>query len=188
MAHSFHPLSFILKRGITLVEMVISSALLCLMSVAVAYTIIYGLRINRVEMISLHLGDLGRKFGGKIEGEVKTSQLILESNNGNKITLTIPNPGGGTRTAVFYFQDNDSNPNTILDNTLMYDSDINDTKPAVVLLSNISPLTGQKIFSYPTAAQTLDVNFRLGYAGSTSPKGDRWHEFVIINYSLVPRN
>lgn len=175
-------------KGITLVEMVISSTLLCLMSIAVAYTLIYGMRINRVEMISLQLGDLGRKFMGKIEGEVKTSQLILESDSGNKITLTIPKPGGGTRTATFYFQDKDSNPITILDNTLMYDSDINDTKSAVTLLSNISPLTGQKIFSYPSATQTLDVNFRLGYSGSTSPKGDRWQEFVIINYSLVPRN
>ena len=181
------------SQGLSFIEMIIALAIFSLMSIALTATLIYGFRVNRSELIQLRMTQMARKISNRLESEVKTARMIYEEEDGKKIRLVIPRTGGGTRTAVFYFQDGDNNPDTIRDNRLMFDSDVSDNRPAEVLGVYILPLPETKIFNYSNAASPLIINMRLGdptaapNAPSQAATGPGF-QALVISLTLVPRN
>ena len=178
--------------GMTILEVVIASALFTMLSLGILLTVIFGMRVHKADMKEMEFAQMARRFVSDIEEEVKLSQLILVSADGNKLRLRI-NESGTNRVAVFEYKDDDDNPATIGDNYITYDSIESDDNPGEVILKYVTPVEDNDIFTYPDATHPLDITLRVG--DNQSDSGAPCHSIsgpgvqkVIIRHSIVPRN
>ncbi|MBN1900472.1 hypothetical protein JW926_04005 [Candidatus Sumerlaeota bacterium] len=190
-ARLFHALNP--KKGLTFIELIISISIFMGFSLAMYVMLIFGLRVYRSDIMEMRFSHNAWKLINRLELEVKPSTRIVEKEEGTRLEITIPESEGNQRSAAFFFQDTDENPDTIHDNAIFYDPDLSVEDNTQLLVRYVSPLPGEKIFSYPDASEPLNVNFRVGDRGSDAEAvGQEFtgpgYQGIVIRSSLAPRN
>lgn len=185
------------RRGLTLMEVVLASLFLFMISSSMITSMIFAMRMQRSNMQVARMTQISRHFLGRFSDDVRRARLAVVTNSGNTIQVTIPNAaGGGERVAQFAYLDLDGNPLTIQDNVFRYDADVNDANNSIVDLAKfLSPVSGTPIFSYTSDERTVFVTIRFGDNNESTQAKDATDVFtgpglqmIVINSRYQHRN
>ena len=181
------------NKGFTLVEIMFVSALLIVISAGMMKTYIAGQRSYKAGLSELDVQRVSKLAIEKMGRRLRNAKSItLLSANGNSLEfawddplLWTPTNNADDITSGFYYVDADNNPATIADNSIFYDSDVDDGGNALVtLVSNISPTNNQDIFSTVTITPNR-VRMRFTVFDSYAADG---YQGIDINSVVELRN
>lgn len=158
------------KRGMSLVELMISLALLTLLSLVTVSGMIYHSRVAKSNLSRQRMAEGARRFiqGAQVTMIDSTIARVETGPSGPNTVLTIGRPDPNNVGAVVYTQyayiDRDGNPNTLNDNVVVVRSQ--NTPLATtgdVLIELASPVTGQNVFTQMPASYPLfEINLHVG--------------------------
>ncbi|MCX7015617.1 MAG: hypothetical protein NTW86_24200 [Candidatus Sumerlaeota bacterium] len=181
------------RRGVTLVETMIASSVMVMMSMAVITAFVYLARVEKGVASQMRVVHQGKSILDALTQEVLDADLVLEGksgdlNQGTRVDITHT----GSATVAFYIADTDKDLTTISDNVLVYDPDIATNGDEQILARMVSPLSGCKVFECSSATQPLQVRLRIGDAsGAAKTETDRTtgpgFQSLVINTSFAVR-
>jgi type II secretory pathway pseudopilin PulG len=165
--------------GFSLVEVMIAVSITALVVGAVMEFFIIVLKMNKSVTTQLNCAAYAKKFIEKLSAEVRHGIYVKipEDDNGNTLLVFNSVPVGVM--SGFYFRDADGNLNTINDNSIWYDEDINDDTNDVKLLAKyVTPVSNNPIFQGINGSSPTDIYYdpvlvklRIGDPGSNSSAG-----------------
>ncbi len=158
------------KRGMSMVELMISLALLTLLSLVTVSGMIYHSRVAKSNLSRQRIAEGARRFvqGAQIAMIDSTIARVDTGPSGPNTVLTIgrpdPNNPGSVVFTQYAYIDRDSNPNTLNDNVIVVrnqDSPLATTGDVIIELA--SRVTGQNVFTQMPAAYPLfEINLHVG--------------------------
>lgn len=158
------------RRGMSMVELMISLALLTLLSLVTVSGMIYHSRVAKSNLVRQRMAEGARRFiqGAQIAMIDSTVARIDTGPSGPNTVLTIgrpdPNNAGGVVYTQYAYIDRDGNPNTLNDNVVVVR---NENSPLAttgnVLMEYASRVTGKNVFTQMSSAYPLyEVNLHVG--------------------------
>lgn len=192
------------RLGVTLVEVLIASALSLIVSAALGGLLYMTMRIDKSvfsQQISLHQAKKAIE-ALNLEIRLATTPLIVRDADGNIATdgnrVEFSRSGDPT-TRSFELISNDASMATPWDNTFVYDPDVDTDGDEIVVARGIAPVNPEGAFNYSGARIPLVALMRTG---DWIPDGDDSLDMenqahaqtgpglqgVEINISIAPRN
>ena len=196
--------NLIKTRGITLVELVIASALVSVVGIAIAVTGIFTERMFRsinYQQISLRNAKSAIETLN-IELRYATTPLRIEDSSGNpaiqgnRVEFT---RSGETTVRAFELVSDDAFTSTPWDNRLVYDPDIDTSGDEEIIAVDLIPFETTGSFRYTGASAPLIVQMRVGDPAVTQAQDAQLFEQanmrsgpglqgMEINITVAPRN
>lgn len=183
------------RGGFTLIEVIISVALLIMLSVLVVGAMIMHMRLAKANMAQQRMTETSRRLLDEIQTfALDANQISVDAGPagaGTVLTLRKVTPAGGTEIRQYAFINPDANSATIGDNIIVSrrvdtpNATTGDTK-----IQYVSPVSGTPVFQLSTqSARTLvNINFRIG--DRTNPSNNDDNRFTGPGYQsfLVSSN
>lgn len=175
------------RQGFTLTEVMVASSL-ALIVVGAAYTVFsHASRFTRAGGYQVQFTAMARKASQKITRYVEQGKAVAVSSNALLIMSV------DLKAAEVRFQDGDGDPDTVVDNRLIYDSDTGSPGGEVVVCTHVSPLEGEPMFStIPTSPNAAKLAFHVGdgtNVGHTAFSGTgQGYQGTAVRFSATPRN
>ncbi|MBX3727852.1 MAG: type II secretion system protein [Candidatus Sumerlaeia bacterium] len=161
------------RRGMTLVELAIASGLMLMIIVAVMALFIAFMRQERSNVRALQMSYNSAQLHRELRRVASIGAAISTSAD----SVRFENLGTGTISELRY-EDLDNNPNTIGDNRILFDPDVDTDGDERVVIRFVSPLVvngvQQPIFRrMPGTPSPLAVEFRIGDRTGPISRGER---------------
>ncbi|MFC1452837.1 prepilin-type N-terminal cleavage/methylation domain-containing protein [Verrucomicrobiota bacterium] len=176
------------RRGFTLVEVMIATALMTIALVAVFVVFAFASRLARAGLYQVQFTGEGRIAQQKITRLIEEAKAIAVSSNGiNLIAIDL----GVSR---IYFDDGDGNEATVDDNKIFHDPDLSTTSDTErVLCTFVSPMLGHPLFAMSTTnAGAAAVRFHVGDGTNVQDavfsRTGIGYQGLEVRFSAAPRN
>ncbi|MDX2177601.1 MAG: type II secretion system protein [Candidatus Sumerlaeia bacterium] len=183
------------RRGMTLLEILISSTIMLLVSTIVMTSMVYYLRIMAVLTVRQKMANDARLLESELSFTAATaaSFALTTSGTSQRLTMLFPNGSVNGVSRGYEYRDGDNDPDTIGNNSIV-ELDANGNV-ARTLATDISPVTnGVAIFAQDPARPNVDINVRFGdradnpnVAGYQNQTGPGFQTYVLRT-SIVPGN
>lgn len=180
------------RRAFTIVELVISSAIMIVLVGMAIGAMVYYLRQSSVLLSNARLTDEARAFEQELTMAAARCNAVAVQDSGNRLVLTLSD--GTQRT--FQFVNTDNNAATVRDNTVQ---EIGGGPGGTnqIWLRNVSRVsvsgTPQAIFTIPGGRRHVEVLLRLG-DNDQNPNADCHRatgpgfQTYVLNTGVFPRN
>jgi len=175
------------RAAFTLVEVVIAATIMTL-TVSVAVGVFsYALRIAKAQRTNLLMAEDSLNLQRILKEKVTSAQkFVIDQGR----TLHIIQPDGGE--SVLQYIDADDNPETLVNNRLVWDPDSTTEGDETTLIRNISPMDDFPVFDQPPGNAALRVRLRLGDRSVNSASEDAvsgyGYQTFVVDSSFTPRN
>ncbi len=177
------------RRGMTLVEVMISLVLMLLLSIITIGGMMMHARMARANLTREQIAESSRRLvsAAQVLALDATVLRVDAGPSGANTVLTIetPDPADSSVTIIkqFAYIDRDMNPNTIGDNVVVErDTNSPGATTGKVIMELCSVVGTKKVFEQPTgtARPLININLRLG--DRTSPAGNADNAFTGPGY------
>lgn len=179
-----------MRRGLTLVEMMIAASLGVLIMAAVAGFSFYMAKLSKSTTSQLKFFHYAKRAIWQMGQTIRYAKRIQVIDGGNRLECVDERDV----TSAIYYSDEDGNPLTLSNNRIYWIRNV-DAEGATprAIASYVSPVAGKPIFAYQDRTSAVEINFRLGdptanphalFQRETGPGP----QGLTINTAIGPRN
>ncbi|MCK5849359.1 MAG: type II secretion system protein [Kiritimatiellae bacterium] len=175
------------RSGYTLLEVMVSSAIMSLVVTAAMSAFWFAGRMTRAGGYQVEFNAMGRIASQKITRYIENGRAVAVSSNGLDIMQV------DLRCSRLFYRDADGDSSTIEDNCIVYDPDISSAGKEKILCSHVTPIDEEPIFSIiPSTPNVAKMKFHVGDGTNiqhTSFSGTgQGYQGLEIRVSATPRN
>jgi type II secretory pathway pseudopilin PulG len=177
------------RRAFTLVEVVIAAGISVVAMTAVIYMLLFSSKTAQANLSQLHAGTASRQLYEHVGFNARQAKRIVVATDGLGVEFTRTDDV----VCSYIYADLDSDPDTIMDNRMIFDPDLSVSGDQENIVSGVSPGPGGWIFSPDNPRPVLIMNFRIG-----DPSADPAHisnaftgpgaQGVDVLTRITPRN
>ncbi|MBN1478300.1 hypothetical protein JXA47_16205 [Candidatus Sumerlaeota bacterium] len=146
------------RRAFTIVEVVIAAGVSVVAMTAVIYMLMFSSKTAQSNLSQLHAGTASRRFYEHVGFNTRQAKRLVVAPDGLGVEITRTDDSVCSYTYV----DLDGEPDTIMNNRIIFDPDISASGDQEAIVSGITPGSEGWIFFPDVPRPVLILNFRIG--------------------------